>query len=575
MRKLLSLVMAMMMFAVPSLAELGVIGGADGPTSMLVSETFLTGEQLMQDAIDAGRRVTMNMTIPECPTFSDDETGRAVADLINVLGLHASLQGDEYSAAVALSGKDVLTLGWALNGNNLYLNSNLLGDTVVVADTEIEPLAGRLLDMMVLMGAMEEDEAEEVKASIPVLIESIKEAIEQSYGMTVTEENLQSFDFSALEDAWNVILQDVEDVQEPIVPRMCDAATRGIRLSMDDMEFKNLVKSCILFVKENPRFASSLEAQGLFPTEESRAAEWENYGSFYMRWGYYEDEAAYNAANPTFSEMLDQAIAELDNETLLGDEFVTNICFNEADEIVYLSSALPMYVEHRSVFDAYPGNASVQSTTEVLNVVYTRQTVAQGVSHVCNITMDGEGAAIDVLERENAWTFRLGDIASQTTMLTVNVAEKDGVISGDFDTHGEGLTGTFSFCHEADEAHLKTELAVTLSINEEEKPNETPMSLFFEYAALYARNGVDFTGKETIAAGYNDMKFVVNMDIVTEDPVDSIMSGNVIRPAELDDNAFVNWFVSLYTTMVGALGNLITVLPESVLMLAIESGMLF
>lgn len=553
MKKLLSLLLAMMMFAVPSLAEFGAIGGADGPTSLLVGDMFLTVDQLVQDALEAGRRVTMNITIPEAPLFSDDETGRAIADLIDVLSLNASVQGKEFNSALALSGKDVLTLGIALNANELYLSSNMIGDTIVIADTEIETLVCKVLDVLVLMNSLDESDAEEIKANLPMIIEAYKEAIQQGYDTMAAAEEMQNLDYSALEDALATILQDVEEVQAPVVPRMCDAATYGYRLSMDDAEFKNLIKALFLFIKANPQLCSSIEEQGMFPTEESRAADWEAYGSVYTTWGYYENEAEYIAENPTFREALDLAIAEIDSVTVLSGEFVTNICMNDADEIVYLTSALP-----------------VDGST--LSLVYTRQSVAQGVSHVCTIDVDGEGASIDLLAQENAWTFRLSDIETQTMLLTVNASKDEaGAIQGSFDTYGESMTGTFYFFHAEDDAQLKADLGFTVTIKDEWES----VNLFLDYACLYARNGVDFTGKENIAFGYNDMKFVVNADIATADPAESIMDGNVIRPAALDDDAFLTWFVGLYGTAGLEISKMIISLPESVLMLMIESGMMF
>jgi len=71
MKKLFSLMLAMLLCIGPAagLAEgdldLGVIGGADGPTSILVSEELVTSTQMLEDAVAAGRKVTIACSIPK------------------------------------------------------------------------------------------------------------------------------------------------------------------------------------------------------------------------------------------------------------------------------------------------------------------------------------------------------------------------------------------------------------------------------------------------------------------------------------------------------------------------------
>ena len=180
MKKLLSLILAMMMFAVPCLAE-GVIGGADGPTALFVSEDMITADAILNDAIAAGRRVTMNVTVPEITGVNtgDPAVDTAIVDFVKALGLRVEAQGDEYDMGLSLTGKDVLTLGWAVNGEDAYIKSNLIGGTIVLSLAEVEPIISRLLDMMVLMEAMTEEEAAEIKAQLPAMIETYKAAFEQ------------------------------------------------------------------------------------------------------------------------------------------------------------------------------------------------------------------------------------------------------------------------------------------------------------------------------------------------------------------------------------------------------------
>lgn len=573
MKKLLSLVLALMMFAVPCLAE-SEIGGADGVTCMFVGEETISGESIVADAIAAGRRVTMTFSIPEVSGIEtgSPEVDAAVVDFLKSLGMRVVMQGDEYDMGLTLSQKDVLTLGWVVNGNDLYVKSNLIGGTIVFSAPEIEPIINRLLDMFVTMEAMTAEEAEEIKTQLPVMLEQVKMAFEQSANASLTPEDLLAMDYSAFDPVIGAILADIEEVTDITVPRMCDQATHGIRLSMDEEEFKNILRACIQFIKDNPKLLNMIAAEGGYVTEEARQAEWAANGHLYQQFGFYESEEEYYAANPTCLEAMDQWLAELNETQLLGGDFVTTIYLNDAEEVVYLTSVLPMYTETDSVFESDEANGE----TEILNVVYSRQTVAQGVSHVVNIDVDGEGVTIDLLAQENAGTVRMIRSEDQETGVTINWKNDNGAIKGDFTTNDEiGVAGTFAWSHVADENQFKTEIAFEMYSVEsylEANHDETGHALSLTYLCDYARNGVDFSGKEVVTFAFDQVKTVFDIDIGTSDPTDSIMSGSVIRPAELDDAAFANWFASAYNAVNSWMGNAIMALPESVLMVILSQG---
>ena len=574
MKKVLSLVLAMLMFALPCMAE-EVIGGADGPTGLFLSDA-VTGESIYQDAIDAGRRVRVEVSVPELSGFGigDANVDGAIADFVKALGLCVVTQGDESEFGLSMSGNDVLTWGWTTSGDDTYIRSNLIGGTIVMSPIEVEPIISRLLDMLVLIGAFPEDDAAEMKAQLPTLVESIKASVGQNSVAPMTMEDLMTMDFSAFEAPLQAIC--VEEITDIVVPRMCDMAASGIRVTIDNETFVKLLGAFLQCFKDNPKLMDMLTVGGEYPTEESRAAAWAASGELYMLFGVYENEAAYYADNPTAAETIDLLMAELASTRMLDSDFVTNVFFNDAEEIVYLTSVLPMYTEETFVYEADPTVIQTRGSAETLNVIYTRQTVAQGVSHVCTIDVDGEGATIDVLAQEKAWTIRVSDMVSQDTVLTINAVEEDGVIKGNFDTHAEGIEGTFSFFHVADATQFKTELAFEMHSDDTYSflhPNEDPVSLSIVYTCDYARNGVDFSGKEVFDLGFNDMKAVVQVDIATDDPEESIIAGVVTRPAELDDSAFANWFVSVYGALTTWFGNLIMALPENVLTVLIQSGM--
>ncbi len=575
MKKLLAMVLAMLMVTTSCLTE-DVIGGADGPAFLILFDNVVTSNSMYQDAIDAGRRVQVNVSVPELSGIGigDPRVDAAIVDFVKALGMRVVTQGDERDIGLSMSGRDVLTVGWATSGDDTYIRSNLIGGTIVLSSIEVEPIIVRLLNMLVLMGVYPEAEAAEFKAQLPTLVETIKASAGQAANTVMTMEDIMAMDFSAFEPVLRELEARMEVLNTDItVPRMCDMATSGVRLTIGEETFKDLLRALLQFIKDNPLLMDIMAENGEYTTEAERTAQWTASGELYMLFGVYENEDAYKAANPTVAETLEQLAVELDGEKMLADDFVTSLYFNDAEEIVYLTSVLPLYAEEWYVSETDPSDIYSRGYAERLSLVYTRQTIAQGVSHVCTLDKDGEGATIDVLAQEDAWFIRLGDIASQQTLLTINAAEENGVIKGDYADHEEGLEGTFSFSHTADDTQFKTDFAFTMNLNEEEKPNEMPMSLALTYTCDYARNGVDFTGKEVFDLSYNDMKVVVHADSATSEPEESMIAGAVTRPAEMDDSTFANWVVSTYEALSVWVANLIMSLPETVLTVLIRSGM--
>lgn len=607
MKKLLSLMLAMMLCIGPAagLAEgeidLGMIGGADGPTSIFVAEDMVTSMQMMEDAIAAGRKVTIDFSIPEVAGINtgDPTVDGALTDLVEAIGVSASVQGDEYHMGMSLADQDVLTVGVAVNGEDAYIKSNLIGGTVVIGAKEVEPIISRLLDALVMMEALTEEDVASLKEELSAMLDAFETAMEQSAGMTITEDDLKNLDFSALTGVIMNLASQVETIDEIVVPRMCDPATKGVRLSIDNAEFVSILRACLQFVEDNPKLKNYMAAQGGFYSEEELADMWAQNGEWYIENGLYANEADFRSELKTFDETMAEAFKMIEDAKALDGEFITTVYMNDADEIVYLTSVLPMFNEEKAVYEADAAITEVKGTTEILNVVYTRQTVAQGVSHVCNIDVDGEGATIDVLAQENSAQIRLSDMASQTLLLTIDAVKENDAVKGTYITNEEEETvysGSFVFAHSASDAHFKTQADFTMEIAftpaegaaadvpslngmtlpgyQAKQPQAKNDSLAISYLCDYARAGVDVNGKETLTVQFNDVKVAAEWVLTTSDPVDSIMSGNVVRPAELDDAAFLNWFVGAANSVTSWAGNLLMALPESVLSLILSMGMM-
>ncbi len=635
MKKLFSLMLALMMFALPALAEtdVGVIGGADGPTAILLNTDFVTAESLAEDAVAAGRRVTVELSLPEFSGFSikelmgiDAETAgadamaqfesinQAIADLVGAIGLTGFTQGDESGIGLSISGKEVLTFAAALTGENAYVRSNLLGGTVVLSESDVEPLILRVIDMLAMMGAFPEEDAATMKEQVPQLIEQFKTMLAESAGAVLTDEDVANLNFTAIENCAAALAPQVENLEQIIVPRMCDPAASGVRLSINNEEFISILKALVQFVRDNPKLMDYIGAQMEFPTEESITQQWAMYGELYKQFGMFEDEAAFRAANKTFPEMLDELDEMLDTYKALDGEFVTAVYFNEADEVVYLTSTMPLFEEDETLLEK-DAAAEAAGTTQIINAVYIRQTLPEGVSHVGNISVDEEEISFDVLVKDHAAEIVVsarGVVFSDTTeskpLLTISAAEENGVVKGSFASNQESepyFSGSFSFGYDADAEKLTTDFTVDVDVTfakheigvvvienpsepsasavpdvtaEAETPAELEKSepvtnhISFSFAADYVRNGVDFSGQEEMKFGFNGFSVTLKGKTETTDPVESIMAGNVTRPTELDDASFANWFVGVYTSLYGWIGQMMQALPESVL--ALFTGMM-
>ena len=594
MKKMLSLMLAMMLCIGPAagLAEgeidLGVIGGADGPTSIFVTEDMMTSAQMLEDAIAAGRKVTIDFSIPEVEGINtgDPTVDGALTDLVEAIGVSASMQGDEYHMGMSLADQDVLTVGVAVNGEDAYIKSNLIGGTVVIGAKEVEPIINRLLDALVMMEALTEEDVASMKEELPELMEVLQTAMAQSAELTMTDEDLLKLDYSALTGVIMNLAAQVETIDEIVVPRMCDPATKGVRLSIDNAEFVSIVRACLQFVEDNPKLKNYIAAQSGYYTEEELANMWAQDGELYMEYGIYASEAEFREVMKTFDQVMAEAFRLLEDAKALDGEFITTVYMNDANE-------------EKAVYEADAASTEVKGTTEILNVVYTRQTVAQGVSHVCNIDVDGEGATIDVLAQETSVQIRLSDMASQTLLLTIDAVKENDAVKGTYITNEEEETvysGSFIFAHSTSDAHFKTQADFTMEIAftpaegaaaevpslngmtlpgyQAKQPQAKTDNLAVSYLCDYIRAGVDVNGAETLTVKFNDVKVVAECKLTTSDPVDSIMSGNVVRPAELDEAAFLNWFVGAANSVTSWAGNLLMALPESLLSLILSMGMM-
>lgn len=561
MKKLLAMLLALMVFQLPmaSLAEdfddLGeTIGGADQETEIVVTD---------EANKPAGQRMNTILSIKELRGMQVGEASidAAINDLVNALALVFYQQGDEGGMALQLSGQDVVTLGGAVSGDDFYLNSNLLGGTVVVSPQEIEPLIGRFLDMFVAMEAISAQDAQEIKEVMAEAFDEMEASMSSSMESMMALQELENINFSALEKLLPLVMENIEFVEAPVVPKMCDAADSGISVSISNDEFVEILRACLDFVDDNPVLKEYMGATGEFYTEEEIQERW----NYYKDSKLYKSEEEFRSRYMTVDAALKEARESLDGAKLLDGDFTFAFYVDEAGVPVYGVMNLPMH-------DGY--------TTEVLEIVYTRQTVAAGVAYVCNFTVDGETFTIDALSNDASTVINFIATNGMKTMdiIITNVGEdalKAELNGYEGNRNKETNDKVFSALLEGEWEMTNARCCLTGKLtmtNYDRYAGEE--SVVFAVNADYTNDGENMIGATDLSFDAEGVGLTLRVASVAAEAQESIMAGEVIRPAELDDEAFQTWFVGLVNGVTTVLGNALTALPESVLMLVISSGML-
>ena len=588
MKKLLSLILALMLLTLPAIAmaedSVGLIGGADGPTQIVVANS--TVKPRFANAIEAGRRVNQTITLTELTGVNtgDPMADAAIADLVKALGFNFSAQGDEAMLTMSLSDKEVANFGHALSGENVYLSSNMLGGTVVVGLTEIEGLANRILDAMVTMGAIGEEEAAMLRESLTAFKSEIDAAMQEE---KLEDMVIDEMDFSALEAILPMLMGKITQAENIIVPRMCDPAVSGLQLVLTNENIHAVLKQSFQFMLDNPMLLESLAESTGAPTEAQLEAQWETAGQLYMTFGIYESKEAFMASQETVESNLREGMNELASVKILGGDVVVNVYLDEQDQPVYITGTMPILTE-----DTLTANPETMITTTV-NLTYTRQTVPQGVAHVCNISVEDVTVTIDALvgegstvvnvtaaepECEPAKLFELSikEAASEINP-GVTCIDVDAVLYDGADTAAAAVSYDGEYEYTDAREYCKGKLVLTAY--EEVYTDAAEWHTFehdivLDFSTDTVFSGVDYTTDASFTVEAGGVRFGMKLVEETTDPQPSIMTGNVVRPAELNDADFSNWFTGVINAFNAWLAGALQSLPESVLMLMIYSGMM-
>lgn len=359
MRKLFALLLAMMMLALPM-------------TALAEDDSALLGNALSyyQDALDAGRRVYTKISYGQLPEelANEPEIGVVMTALFDSLVIEEAQQGEEKYVSIGFEKENglvasVLSLGLLVDGDDTYVQSNFLGAApIVVGADDLTVVTGRLLGVLVEMGAIEVDDAMEILPELPAMIEMIKAQ------MGPMDVDLEALDFSSVVSAVLPVAMKAEQVEMTMQPRNCDAAATEHLLVVTTDDAKKIVTGLLTFIKDNPVLLQLLEAQQGAGTPVALYQELE-------------------IEIPTIEQQIDEAIAKIQEAGDTGNTVHIRFWNDENGEMVC----------------AKMDGVNAEGAVELQNaLVYNRLTLNDKVAHSVTMGSDDEVMTVEVLLGANS-----------------------------------------------------------------------------------------------------------------------------------------------------------------------------
>lgn len=525
MKKMLAMLLAVLLLA--------------APLSGLAEAQDYTGT-----ALEAGRRLNWTVTLGDVAADMTGEPAvdQVIADLLNGLVISGYMQGDEMYYAIGMKqdgGKvaDLLTLGAAVTGDDVYLLSNIIGGAVVVTADEVVPVLQRLMDMFVLMGFLEESEAESIKAQLPEIWQMAVDEFNVGYnaGMNAAsmleDLDVTALNYDALLEIVNMVAGKMTTSEPDLLPRNCDPAVAMVTCIMTPAEMNAMLTGVVQFIKDNPDLANVIAAEIDF--ENTIAPEMSGVAG----------------ENVDFMGFLDMLKAEIEQAEIYEGDVVMRLWMGEDGGIVAANVAM---------------QKDGELLTDELTLDYHRLTMNNAVAH---------SAAMTFPEGANAITVDVV-VGEKTVMVNFAVAEEGEtriLVQVDYTDRSEG---DLQACDVVIDMTI-TEVTVNMSgtVNSlaeaytaQQTIENTTINLHFDYSSDVLVNGVDFTSKESLVIAVNGKEYAtVLSEMESVAPGTSITEGNVVRPAALSDADFANWFVNVYNALFSWLQNALFALPTSVM----------
>ncbi len=493
MKKFTAVLLALLMMALP------VLGMAASPAEMI--EGAAAAGQPIHTAVtfDAG-------TIPGL----DAETAAIFNDVIDALGFTTDTQENQTNFAMQLSGTDVLTLAWATEGEDTYINSNLLGGTIAFNATEGDVIIDHLLKMAVDADMFTESDVAEVKQ----LIEQLKTEMNTQ----VEAIDLENIDMTALLTVVEELMEKVTTGEVTQQPKNSDPAASVITMKLTGEDITKVYKVIFDVMKNVPQFTQALESADLTMNGEKVTA----------------DEMI-----AKLPELADQIGA------MVQGEIPVEIYLDEAGEPVYGIMSMTMQAEDETI---------------TMDMDFARRTVNEGVTYAVTIRAEDtkdEGVAItaDVLETEALTTTNVG-IASIENGVSEPVITVSVLLNKNY-----GETES--------EENMIVDVVVTDSDSGEEISFKIDMD---SEAEVLADGGVLYEAEmDLYILGMEEELFTIEVEQLSGKAVDSIVTADAVRPGTMTEDEVAQYVNNdVMNALMNALMGLVQNLPASVLSLVME-----
>lgn len=493
MKKFTAVLLALLMMALP------VLGMAASPAEMI--EGAAAAGQPIHTAVtfDAG-------TIPGL----DAETAAIFNDVIDALGFTTDTQENQTNFAMQLSGTDVLTLAWATEGEDTYINSNLLGGTIAFNATEGDVIIDHLLKMAVDADMFTESDVAEVKQ----LIEQLKTEMNTQ----VEAIDLENIDMTALLTVVEELMGKVTTGEVTQQPKNSDPAASVITMKLTGEDITKVYKVIFDVMKNVPQFTQALESADLTMDGEKVTA----------------DEMI-----AKLPELADQIGA------MVQGEIPVEIYLDEAGEPVYGIMSMTMKAEDETI---------------TMDMDFARRTVNEGVTYAVTIRAEDandEGVSItaDVLETEALTTANVG-IASIKNGVSEPVITVSVLLNKNY---GETKS----------EENMIVDVVVTDSDSGEEISFKIDMD---SEAEVLADGGVQYEAEmDLYILGMEEELFTIEVEQLSGKAVDSIVTADAVRPGTMTEDEVAQYVNNdVMNALMNALMGLVQNLPASVLSLVME-----
>ena len=518
MKKMLAMLLAVLLLAAPLS---GLAEAADYATA----------------ALEAGRRIEWNVTLGDVAVDMTGEPAvdQVITDLLNALVISGYMQGEEVYYAIGMkqeggSVADLLSVGAAVSGNNLYLMSNLIGGSIVVRSNEVVPLLQRLVDMFVLLGLIPESEAEAVKAQLPEVWQMVKEEVKSSLNASAALNGLDvtALNYEALLGIVTSVAGNMTTGEPDPLPRNCDPAVSMTTCVMTPEEMNAMFVAMIQFLKDNPDLANAIAAEIDFDNTIA------------------PEMSGVAGKNLDFMGFLDMLADEIRNAQAFEGDVVMRIWMGE--------DGMPV-----------AANVAMQKDGAILEdgltLDYRRLSMNSAVAHGVVMAFPEGDISLDVV---------VSDKHVMANFAVAEAGETRILVQVDYTDRSEGNLQACDVAVDVTITEATVNMTGTVSSITDYTANRTiedvTINLHFDYASDAVFSGVDFTATESLTVSVGGKEYVtVLSETATVAPGASIVDGNVVRPAALSDADFANWFVGVYTALFSWLQNALVALPSSVM----------